>query len=186
MEQNFEEKFKKMFLKNEALHLDDLKQKNIMKGMENVKREFNREIMNDLLVRKIKKHMPDLNEIDITNENAKVQIKLITEEMLNHFSTLKGFKSMALLNSYVESLIKTITKKMKVHEDLFDISSVNPHNKSEKSLVNYRSMEGILSKKYTETLEIIKALRPKLKLQNFEVSNFRTEIRKCIRQVVTY
>ena len=178
-----EEKFKGIFGKKEALNEYSNKRKTL-KGIENVKREFNREIMNELLIRKIKKHMPNLNEIDIKNENAKVQIKLITEEMLNHFSTLKGFTSMALLNTHVESLIRIITKRTKVHEDLFGISSGNPHNESEKSLNNYRMVEAILSKKYTEALEMIKILKPKSKLQNSEVSNSKTEIRKCIRQVI--
>jgi len=59
-------------------------------GLENTIRDHNEDILNGLIMKKIHSHFKNIDLNKVNDQNLRLQVQMITEQIANHFSSLRS------------------------------------------------------------------------------------------------
>lgn len=158
----------------------------IIKGIEYQKRDSNREILNELVFKKLKQRY-DTALDGMDRGDLAAQVKMISDETMNNFLALKGFATIndpTNLKNISQKLIqrKQDGGKQNAFSDQIAASRQEQKEK-EQSSVDYKVTESIISKKYEDCSNEIKKIRDKVSNLNHDSYLLRQDQKNVMREV---
>ncbi len=130
---------------------------NAFKGIENAIQEGNQDLINTLVMRKIKLFIQEQN-IDFTqkNQNLKLQLKMMAESVVLRFKGLKHLVSEVFIQSQVEMAIDKL--KIKRAQAAGELKKKPGITDDESSGIDYNMIESTLLTNFAQAVEECKAL----------------------------
>ena len=156
--------------------------KSTIRDIENKKREFNREIMQNLLFKKLKEKHEKLLQSG-NSEELSHQINALTNESTKNFQSLKG---VTLVNA-MDSLTSKFLKKKIGHEKLAtyaqDAKLKKGDETNDKPTLDLRFAEMAIMKKYQECSAEIVSLRDKITTLSHQSYMLKVDIKHSLQEV---
>lgn len=161
----------------------------IMKGAETQKREANKEILQNMMFRKIK----EKNDKLLSGENAEGltnEIKTFLHQTMHNFHALKGITSVndnVSLGNMVNGLLKRKNDYEKLTIFERDTTKNGGHEKERKKpLMDYKLAETALLKRFNECIGEIQKIRDKIIEINHDSYILRVEIKQLTAEVILF
>jgi hypothetical protein len=111
-----------------------------------VQRENNKEILSELINRKIREHIRGVSLVGMSDEQLKVHVKKIADKVMSQFKVLKGPGGSLILHNCIETTVKAL----RIKRDNMDAGySENRESNVEDGLIaDYEVMENLLMEKF--------------------------------------
>lgn len=157
-----------------------------IRGIEAQKRDRNREILNELVFKKLKQKYPDdldgINRADLT-----AQIKIISDETMNNFLALKGLSSINDVNNLQKVTNRLIKKKheadkLNAFKEEMKVAKQEQRQK-EQSLVDYKLVEQIINKNHSDCEVELVRIQNKISNLNHDSYVLRQMEKNLIKEV---
>ena len=152
------------------------------RSLEVMQRENNKDILNDLINKKIREFIRTINVDEMTEEQLRVHVKKVAEGVVAQFKTLKGPTGSFIVHNCVETTVKALKSKKQDAELLFaDVPKTK--NKKENVGMDYEMMEDLLMEKFESCVQDEGDLRDKIKELMAECYNYKKEMRAIQTQI---
>lgn len=152
-------------------------------SLDNYIQENTRNILDDLILKKIKKYIETVDIDKTKDDQLKFQIQRITDEVLGQFRSLKIAGSVIVLQNHITKMVKKIKTKKYEYQKLFDFSKEDPE-KNKSSLVDYKTAETLLIKTFEKNLEDIRKQRENISFVNNRINDLKKDMKKELSRVV--
>jgi len=145
------------------------------RSLEVMQRENNKDILNDLINKKIREFIRTINVDEMTEEQLRVHVKKVAEGVVAQFKTLKGPSGSFIVHNCVESTVKALKSKKQDAELLFaDVPKTK--NKKENVGMDYEMMEDLLMEKFESCVQNEEDFRDQVKQLTAECYNYKKEM----------
>jgi len=145
-----------------------------IRSLEVMQRENNKDILNDLINKKIKEYIKTIDVDGMTEEQIRVHVKRIAEGVVGQFKTLKGPTGSFIVHNSVEATVKTLKGK-KQDQEMFFAETIREKKRQDEVAVDYEMMEDLLMGKIDLCTHNEEALREKIKELTLESYNLKKE-----------
>lgn len=145
-------------------------------SLEVVQRENNKEILGDLINKKIKEEMKTIKVGAMSDEQLRIHVKKVAEKVVVQFKTLKGPAGSLIVHNCVESTLKLL--KLKRHDpEGFAAEFQKPSKNAENEVIaDYEMMEDLLMEKFELCESDTEDLRSKVKDLTIESYNIKKDL----------
>ena len=163
-------------------------EENSFKGIENAIQEGNQELINALIMKKVKAHFENHNdEPTLKSQQLKLQVKMIAESIILRFKGLKGFVSEVFIQSQVEMVLKKLKMKKAQLAGVFKVEKGFQGNfDEEKTMVDYTMIEATLLKNFEQAIEECHVLTSRLTELNHQNFSLKKELAQQQAQVILF
>ena len=144
-------------------------------SLEVLQRENNKEILGDLINKKIKEYMKTINVGAMSDEQLRIHVKKVAEKVVAQFKTLKGPAGSLIVHNCVESTIKLLKMKRNDLEG-FSNESRPSKNVENEVIADYEMMEDLVMEKFELCEKDTEELRGKVKDLTIESYNIKKEL----------
>lgn len=144
------------------------------KSLEVMLRDNNKEILSDLINKKIKESARTTNVSTMTEEQLRIHVKQIAEGVIAQFQALKGPSGLIIVNNSVEAMVKILKSKgpgTELHEE-FQQEVTMPNEVT----ADYEMMEDLLMEKFEICEHDNEELRNKVRQITIESFNMKKEL----------
>jgi len=145
-----------------------------IRSLEVMQRENNKDILNDLINKKIKEYIKTIDVDGMTEEQIRVHVKRIAEGVVGQFKTLKGPTGSFIVHNSVEATVKTLKGK-KQDKEMFFAETTRDKKRQDEVAVDYEMMEDLLMGKIDLCSHNEEALKEKIKELTLESYNLKKE-----------
>jgi len=145
-----------------------------IRSLEVMQRENNKDILNDLINKKIKEYIRTIDVDGMIEEQLRVHVKKVAEGVVAQFKTLKGPTGSFIVHNSVESTVKALKGK-KQDQEMFLADATQTKKRQDEVVIDYEMMEDLLMGKINLCTHNEEVLREKIKEMNIESFNLKKE-----------
>lgn len=149
--------------------------KNGAVSLEAMQRDNNKEILGDLINKKIKEYMKTINVSAMSDEQLRIHVKKVAEKVMIQFKTLKGPAGSMIVHNCVESTIKLLRIKRNDPEG-FSNDFKHLKNVENEVIADYEMMENLLMEKFELCENDTEDLRGQVRELTIESYNIKKEL----------
>lgn len=145
-------------------------------SLEVLQRDNNKEILVELINRKIREHLNISGLVGMTDDQLRVHVKKLADRITAQFRALKGSGGSLILHNCIESTIKLLKHQRDNLQGGFDELPKKNNIESEFSAVDYEVMENLLMEKFEVCERETMQLANKVKNLTIESYNLKKDL----------
>lgn len=156
-----------------------------IRSLEVMQRENNKDILNDLITKKIKDYLKTIDVDEMTEEQLRVHVKKIAEGVVAQFKALKGPTGAFIVHNSVETTVKSLKGK-KQDQERFFAERAKEKKRQDQVIVDYEMMEDLLMEKLELYSHNDQVLQEKVRELTIESYNLKKEAMGYQSQVIVF